>query len=310
MDLTNKYYSGQGSLLIAERDTVTGAPKGFVRVGNVPALNLVIAVEKFEHSESESGNRQIDLTLIKKKSGTGEFTMESVTALNRALGFYGTSTDVVAGNITGEILAMYANSGTMLAHPSVSNVVVNATAGLNAVTWTATSALLLGAFIEPATPNGHYYEVTTAGTTGAVAPTFPTNGGTVTDGTVVLKDRGTILLVEDDDYTVNYNAGTIWPVAGVFKSGETATVDYDYDAYVQIDAFTNPVAPIRWLRFEGLNTVDGSPKTIDVFQAQFEPITDYGLINEELAQPKISFSILADKKRASGSQFFRERTPT
>lgn len=310
MELVNKYYSGQGSLLVATRNPTTGAPQGFVRVGNVPALSVAIAVEKFEHSESESGNRQKDLTLIKSKSGTAEFTMESVTALNRALGFYGSITDTEAGTVTAEVVPMFTNGGSILANINVSDVTVKATAGLSAATWTATATLSLGAFIVPSTPNQHYYEVTTAGTTGASAPTFPVNGTTVTDGSAVLKDRGLIILVEDDDYTVNYSAGTLWASAGVFKAGESATVGYDYAAFTQIDAFTDPVAPIRWLRFEGLNTVDGTPKIVDIFKVQFDPVTDYSLINEELAQPKLTLNILADTNRASGSQFFRERTPT
>jgi len=45
----------------------------------------------------------------------------------------------------------------------------------------------LGASIEPTTPNGFRYEATTAGTSAASEPTFPTAaiGDTVADGTVV-----------------------------------------------------------------------------------------------------------------------------
>ncbi|MDQ3028437.1 MAG: hypothetical protein M3R09_00045, partial [Actinomycetota bacterium] len=57
--------------------------------------------------------------------------------------------------------------------------------------WSALTALSLTTKRAPTTPNNRYYEVTTAGTTGAAAPTWPTTfGGTVVDGTVTWTDRG------------------------------------------------------------------------------------------------------------------------
>lgn len=53
----------------------------------------------------------------------------------------------------------------------------------NSIRSTAVSS---GDTVIPATPNGHIYRCTTAGTTGSGEPTWPTtNNGTVTDGTAV-----------------------------------------------------------------------------------------------------------------------------
>lgn len=49
----------------------------------------------------------------------------------------------------------------------------------------------LNQFVVPASPNGHQYQVTVAGTTSAGGPpTYPTNGTTVTDGGVTFEEAG------------------------------------------------------------------------------------------------------------------------
>lgn len=57
--------------------------------------------------------------------------------------------------------------------------------------WQASTSYVLGAIVIPGTANGHLYQCTTAGTTASSAPTWPTGGGTVTDGTAVWADLGT-----------------------------------------------------------------------------------------------------------------------
>ncbi|MCC6506817.1 MAG: hypothetical protein IT475_15415, partial [Aquimonas sp.] len=56
-------------------------------------------------------------------------------------------------------------------------------------TWEATTAYGVGVVV-PVTRNGHAYAAETAGTSGASQPTWPTTGGTVTDGSVVWRDLG------------------------------------------------------------------------------------------------------------------------
>jgi hypothetical protein len=57
--------------------------------------------------------------------------------------------------------------------------------------WILSTAFTFGAVVLPATKNGHRYKCTTAGTTAATEPTWPTNSGaTITDGTVVWQEAG------------------------------------------------------------------------------------------------------------------------
>lgn len=86
--MANYYYSGQGSLLIAERDEGTGKPKGFLPVGNVPELTINIETSKLEHKESETGSRLTDLTIITEKKGTFEFKLENLSLDNLAMGLW------------------------------------------------------------------------------------------------------------------------------------------------------------------------------------------------------------------------------
>ncbi len=57
-------------------------------------------------------------------------------------------------------------------------------------TWKKNTAYVLGNYVEPITNNGHSYICTTAGTSGATEPAFPTGvGATVNDGSVVWTEQ-------------------------------------------------------------------------------------------------------------------------
>jgi len=95
-------------------------------------------------------------------------------------------------------------------------------------------------------------------------------------------------------------------VAAALAAGTTIKVSYTYDTYTKVDAFMQSSAPERWLRFEGINTVDGSTVIVDMFKAQFDPMTGYGLLNEELGSVAMKGAILADALQLTGSKFFRQ----
>ena len=103
--MTNKYYSGQGTLYVGERDNA-GKPNGLVSVGNVPTLEISIEIEKFEHKESESGNRSVDLTLVQELNGTFSAVLESISSVNLALGFFGESATVTGAAVASEVITI------------------------------------------------------------------------------------------------------------------------------------------------------------------------------------------------------------
>ncbi len=57
--------------------------------------------------------------------------------------------------------------------------------------WAASQSYSAGNLVAPG--NGHYYQCTVAGNSGAGAPTWPTDGSTVTDGGATWQDMGTSL---------------------------------------------------------------------------------------------------------------------
>lgn len=251
--MSNKYYSGQGSLYMAVRNAITGKPMGFSKIGNVPELTLNIETTKFEHKESESGARLIDLTIVQEKKGTIEFVLENLSLDNLAVGLWGEKATVAGATVSDEVIAIpqAVASGMRfpLAHPAVSAVTVTGPGG---------------------------------------TPSY---------------DAGV-------DYVVDARNGTITILADIVTAASAAAttieVSYTYAGYTKLDAFTQVVAPERWLRFEGLNTVDGKAVILDMFRAQFDPLTGYGLLNEELAQVTMTANLLADTTQLTGSQFFKQ----
>ncbi len=83
-------------------------------------------------------------------------------------------------------------------------------------TWAASTAYTLGQTISPPAANGHIYKCTVAGTSGSTPPsTWPTNGGTVTDGTVTWTDMGTQTTIDTTNLTFDSNGNLTSPTGNV-----------------------------------------------------------------------------------------------
>ncbi len=100
--------------------------------------------------------------------------------------------------------------------------------------WQPTINYRIGAIVTPKTipdnPNGgHYYKCTTAGTSGATEPSWPTaNGSTVTDGSVIWTESGNIIWQKSHPYTAGAiivpinNNGHFYKCTVAGESGATA----------------------------------------------------------------------------------------
>jgi hypothetical protein len=242
------YYSGQGRLAFGDRDPDTGAYSNVTFVGNVTSLTVDLAVDKFEHKESMTGNRSIDLTVIKEKKPTFKFTAESLNKDILAFGLFGAATTTVAGDIIGELATVALGKAVALKHVNVYDVVV---------THLPSTVLVLGT-----------------------------------------------------DYYLDGEFGTVYPIdsAGVTEADEWS-IDYSFIAYDRVDAFLTGTPPEKYVRFEGLNTVTGDLRLIEIPRAAFDPLTGLEFINDELGSGEFSGNILADPfiLAAGASQYFTEK---
>lgn len=242
------YYSGQGRLGIGDRDPVTGAFDNVVYVGNVTSLTTDIAIQKFEHKESMSGDRGIDLTVVQEKNATFKFTAESLKLDLLAIGLYGVNSTVAGGTVVGESHKVKRGQAIPLRHPKVSAIVVK-------------------------------------------------------------KAAATINEATNYDYDAGFGTIYIKATAADLQDDDTVTVDYTYAGHDKLEAFTVQTPPERYLRFEGLNTVDGSLRLVEIPRAAFDPLTGLEFINEELGSGEFGGNLLPDLTVSANnvSRYMREK---
>lgn len=92
------YFSGQGKLFIAERDT-NGKPKAFADLGNCPDFEIELATSTVEHKESRSGQRLTDVILQTDKKASMKLTLEDFTLANLAKALYGDVVTISGGSV-------------------------------------------------------------------------------------------------------------------------------------------------------------------------------------------------------------------
>lgn len=100
----SQYLSGQGVFFLGDRDA-NGLPTGLYAVGNVSSAAISLDTTDFEHKESQTGARSVDLTLVQELSATLTVVFESIDRDNLALALFGTGSEVAAASVADEIHA-------------------------------------------------------------------------------------------------------------------------------------------------------------------------------------------------------------
>lgn len=331
-DRSSKYYSGQGVVMLGDR-SATGKGINFRPLGNVTALTISTETSTLEHKESQSGQRAVDFRLTTETNVTCSLTLENFARDVLALAMRGGFTDVAAGSVTGEAIAGYPGSIAPLQKVKVSAVAVkrgatsltlysndatpydyklNSEAGsiqINDGSTTPVAAITTGGTAPSAITVGATTSVTVANTA-AVGDYMVITGLSGADAAFLNGKWFRILTASPTAVTLDINTTgktiTLGTPLSAF-SGVALTVDYLYAAQVRVDALTT-AAPEKYLRFEGLNTLDGNnPVVVEVFKFVLDPASEFGLITgEEAASLAIEGSVLADPLQSSGSQFYRE----
>jgi len=214
---SSNYLSGQGVLLLATKDGTTGEPNsGFRAVGNVSALTIGNEISEFEHKESQSGQRAVDLTLITEISVAVNMTMESIESENLAISLKGTSADVIAGTVTDEAVTGYIDL------------------------WTPLDFIQVAAFVLTNVGAIVTYVLDTDYELDASAGAFrPIGTGTITEGQALLADYTYVAQETVDALTVSANP-TRW---ARFHGLNTA----DLDNPVTVDIFKMEITPLAEL---------------------------------------------------------------
>ncbi|WP_127476556.1 hypothetical protein [Sulfurivermis fontis] len=120
------YASFQGRVYLGNRDA-NGHPIDVRSPGNVADLSLSLKTDVIEHYESQSGQRAVDLRLVKQKSATIALTIEEFTKENLALALYGNYLDTTGGSVTAETVggtSPVVGDRYFLAHPKVSALTI------------------------------------------------------------------------------------------------------------------------------------------------------------------------------------------
>lgn len=286
---------------------VVGALALPAEIGNVSAASFAVTEEtksQLDYTSAGGGERNAisRITGVALNLTATDYSPENFAKMLRA-----SVTAVVTDTVTGQAHTVYQAGGLVrFTHmPAATPAPTVTTPGATATARDNADPVSLGEYIKPATANGFYYKVTTAGTTAGSPPTFPTTvGTTVADGTATLTCAGKLAVVAGTDYDVT--GGGISVHADVSMDGETWTVGYTKAVTDNVQALTQSAQEFEFT-FEGLNEARSGKRTnIVVHRVTLSPAQQLALISDDYGALEVVGKVLQDttKNGSTVSQYF------
>lgn len=267
--------------------------------GNTTELTLQAEGEDVEILSTDYANPGAALdSMNDPKPTTGSWGINRFTAQTLAMACSANADAYSGAAVSGQTHTFTATEGVgeLISDRPVESVVVSRAAGVDAADWSGSASITLGAYRVPTTPNGHFYKCTTAGTTSSSEPTWPTNGGTVTDGTVVWTDQGTIVAVLNTDYTLNTDLAVVTPLStGAIATGDEIDVAFTQSAKSGYEILGSTALNKRIkLMLDGRNLFDNSKVRLIIDKLKLKPAGTMSWINtgNATAEQKYDFTCI------------------
>lgn len=317
---TDNYTLGKG--VVSFNQLLSGAFLGERDLGNAPAFNFSIALEKLEHYSSRGGLKAKDKEIISQITPGVSFTLDEVNKENLALLTLGDVTTVTqaAGAAVAEVIVANLGKRVQLAKRGVQSwsLPYDTGTGLFVVGETVTAAgggtgvvlavigdITSGTLVIARTNSTDFVDAgaLTGGLAG-IAAVASVTGGALNVGApaVLIQDSAdTVTYVEGVDYTLDTTLSddTIGRIkfleGGTITDVETVHITYQHAAlsYTNIAAFAQTQI-VGFLRFVSDNPA-GEQQELEIWSCSLTPTGDTAMIGDDWSTLGFTGEILKDK---------------